>query len=95
MDGLATDRLASPSNGSGGSPMSIRTRQSAVFATLAASVMLPVRHTRRIGKKDLALNDVLPSITIDPERYVVTIDGERIEPRAAARLPLAQRYFLF
>jgi urease alpha subunit len=34
-------------------------------------------------------------IAIDPERYVVTINGERIEPHAAARLPLAQRYFLF
>ena len=57
--------------------------------------MLPVRNTRRVGKRDMALNDVLPSIAIDPERYVVTIDGERIEPRAAGRLPLAQRYFLF
>jgi urease subunit alpha len=56
---------------------------------------LAVRNTRRIGKKDMALNDTLPAITIDPERYVVTIDGERIEPHAAARLPLAQRYFLF
>jgi len=56
---------------------------------------LAVRNTRRIGKKDMALNDALPSIAIDPERYVVTIDGERIEPHAAARLPLAQRYFLF
>jgi urease subunit alpha len=43
----------------------------------------------------MALNDLLPEISIDPERYVVTIDGERIEPRAAVRLPLAQRYFLF
>jgi urease subunit alpha len=57
--------------------------------------MLPVRNTRGLGKKDMALNDALPSIAIDPERYTVTIDGERIEPRAAARLPLAQRYFLF
>ena len=56
---------------------------------------LAVRNTRRIGKKDMALNDALPAIAIDPERYVVTIDGERIEPHAAARLPLAQRYFLF
>ena len=56
---------------------------------------LPVRRTRTIGKKDMALNDALPSLSIDPERYVVTIDGERIEPRPAARLPLAQRYFLF
>jgi urease subunit alpha len=63
--------------------------------TAGGRTMLPVRNTRRIGKKDMALNDVLPSIAIDPERYVVTVDGERIEPRAAARLPLAQRYFLF
>ena len=56
---------------------------------------LAVRNTRRIGKKDMALNAALPVIAIDPERYVVTIDGERIEPHAAARVPLAQRYFLF
>ena len=46
-------------------------------------------------KKDMALNDAQPSIDIDPERYTVTIDGERIEPRPASVLPLAQRYFLF
>jgi urease subunit alpha len=57
--------------------------------------LLPVRHTRGIGKKDMALNDTLPKIEIDPERYTVTIDGERIAPRPAAVLPLAQRYFLF
>jgi len=43
----------------------------------------------------MALNDALPAIAIDPERYVVTIDGERVEPHPAARVPLAQRYFLF
>jgi urease subunit alpha len=57
--------------------------------------VLPVRNTRRIGKRDMVLNDALPSIEIDPERYTVTIDGERIEPRPATSLPLAQRYFLF
>ena len=57
--------------------------------------LLPVTNTRRIGKRDMAMNDALPSIEIDAERYTVTIDGERIEPRAASRLPLAQRYFLF
>jgi urease subunit alpha len=57
--------------------------------------LLPVRNTRNIGKKDMAMNDALPSIEIDADRYTVTIDGERIEPRAASRLPLAQRYFLF
>ena len=43
----------------------------------------------------MMLNDALPAIEIDPERYTVTIDGERIEPHPAASLPLAQRYFLF
>jgi urease subunit alpha len=58
-------------------------------------LLLPVRNTRGIGKRDMALNDALPKIQIDPERYTVTIDGERIEPHPAAVLPLAQRYFLF
>jgi urease subunit alpha len=57
--------------------------------------LLPVRETRTIGKKDMALNDARPSIEIDPDRYTVTIDGERIVPRPAKVLPLAQRYFLF
>jgi urease subunit alpha len=57
--------------------------------------LLPVGNTRTIGKRDMALNDALPSIEIDPERYTVTIDGERIVPRPATSLPLAQRYFLF
>ena len=57
--------------------------------------ILPVRHTRGIGKRDMLLNDALPAISIDPERYTVTIDGEPIAPRPAATLPLAQRYFLF
>jgi urease subunit alpha len=57
--------------------------------------VLPVRNTRSLGKRDMALNDGLPNIEVDPESYTVTIDGERIEPRAARVLPLAQRYFLF
>jgi urease subunit alpha len=57
--------------------------------------LLPVRDTRRNGKSDMVLNDARPAIAIDPERYTVTIDGERITPTPAAVLPLAQRYFLF
>jgi urease subunit alpha len=57
--------------------------------------LLPIRDTRRIGKSDMVLNDARPRIEIDPERYTVTIDGERIVPSPAAVLPLAQRYFLF
>jgi urease subunit alpha len=57
--------------------------------------LLAVRNTRAIGKRHMILNDSMPSIEIDPERYTVAIDGERIEPRPATSLPLAQRYFLF
>jgi urease subunit alpha len=60
-----------------------------------ARTLLPVRHTRRIGKRDMAMNDATPKIQIDPEKYTVTIDGERVEPRPALTVPLGQRYFLF
>ncbi|NUR55724.1 MAG: urease subunit alpha [Acidobacteria bacterium] len=57
--------------------------------------LLPVRGTRRIGKRDMIHNDALPRIDINPDTYTVTIEGEPIVPRPAASLPLAQRYFLF
>jgi urease subunit alpha len=57
--------------------------------------LLPVRGSRALGKRDMVLNDVLPRIDIDPERYTVVVDGEAIVPQPAATLPLAQRYFLF
>jgi urease subunit alpha len=56
---------------------------------------LPVSGTRTLRKSDMVLNDALPNIQIDPDRYVVTIDGERVVSEAATELPLAQRYFLF
>jgi urease subunit alpha len=56
---------------------------------------LAVGGTRRLRKADMVLNDALPNIEVDPDRYVVTIDGERIASEAATELPLAQRYFLF
>ncbi|ORY51837.1 urease [Rhizoclosmatium globosum] len=34
-----------------------------------------VKHCRGIGKKDMKLNNVSPDITVDPETYVVKIDG--------------------
>jgi urease subunit alpha len=60
-----------------------------------ARTLLAVRNTRRIGKADMALNDARPRIEIDPERYIVTIDGAPVIPAPAIELPLAQRYFLF
>ena len=54
-----------------------------------------VRGCRNIGKRHMKLNDALPKITVDPETYVVTADGEELHAKAAVVLPLAQRYFLF
>ena len=54
-----------------------------------------VRNCRKIGKKDLLLNDATPNIDVDPETYEVRVDGELLTCEPAHVLPLAQRYFLF
>jgi urease subunit alpha len=54
-----------------------------------------VADTRRVTKADLPENTALPEIRVEPDTFQVWIDGEEIEPRPAAELPLAQRYFLF
>jgi urease subunit alpha len=58
-------------------------------------MLLPVRNTRSISKKDMVLNDALPRIQIDPETYEVRADGELLICEPAQTLPMAQRYFLF
>jgi len=55
----------------------------------------PVRGCRNIGKQNMKLNDATPAITVDPETYEVTADGDRLTCDPAEKLPLAQRYFLF
>jgi len=50
---------------------------------------------RTLTKRDMRLNDALPRMTVDPERYIVTADGEVLHAKPADVVPLAQRYFLF
>jgi len=57
--------------------------------------LVAVSNTRRIGKRDMRLNDALPRIEVDPETYAVRADGELLVCEPASVLPLAQRYFLF
>jgi urease subunit alpha len=57
--------------------------------------LVPVTDTRNVGKRDLPGNDALPEIRVDPETFIVTVDGDAVEPAPAAVLPLAQRYSLF
>ncbi len=55
----------------------------------------PVGDTRAVTKANMVNNDALPAIVVDPETFVVTIDGEAIASQPATELPLAQRYSLF
>jgi urease subunit alpha len=54
-----------------------------------------VENTRKISKKHMIHNGATPAITVDPETYEVTADGELLTCAPADVLPMAQRYFLF
>ncbi len=54
-----------------------------------------VRGCRSVGKKDMALNDAMPDIQVNPETYVVIADGERLTCEPAERLPMSRLYSLF
>jgi urease subunit alpha len=70
-------------------------RNPAVRALKLAKPLVAVQGTRRIGKRDMKLNDALPRIDVDPETYAVRADGRLLTCEPASVLPLAQRYFLF
>ena len=57
--------------------------------------LVAVSGTRTIGKRDMVHNGATPAITVDPETYEVTADGELLTCEPADVLPMAQRYFLF
>jgi len=57
--------------------------------------LVAVAGTRKLGKRDMKLNDALPAMEVDPETYAVRADGVLLTCEPAAVLPMAQRYFLF
>jgi urease subunit alpha len=57
--------------------------------------LLAVGDTRALTKADMPENDALPRIEVDPETFVVRVDGEPVDQQPADVLPLAQRYSLF
>ena len=57
--------------------------------------VVPVNGCRNIAKKDMVFNNRTPKITVDPETYEVTVDGEAITSKPAEKLPLTQLYNLF
>ena len=54
-----------------------------------------VTNTRQLSKRDMKLNDTLPTMEVDPQTYEVRADGELLTCEPATVLPMAQRYFLF
>ncbi|KAL5175250.1 Urease [Glycine soja] len=54
-----------------------------------------VGNVRKLTKLDMKLNDSLPQITADPEKYTVTADGENLTSFATTYAPLSRNYFLF
>ena len=58
--------------------------------------MVAVENVRGgISKASMIHNDATPEITVDPETYRVTADGEVLVCEPAKELAMAQRYFLF
>ena len=57
--------------------------------------LVALAETRGVGKADMVGNDALPAIDVDADTFVVTVDGDEIDPLPATELPLAQRYSLF
>ncbi len=57
--------------------------------------VMAVTDTRNVSKKDMRLNDYMPTIEVDPQNYQVRADGQLLTCEPAVSLPMAQRYFLF
>nr|QMT62886.1 urease [uncultured Durusdinium] len=54
-----------------------------------------VKGTRSVQKKDMVLNDATPTISVNPETFEVTADGEKLTCEPVDSVPLARKYFLF
>ncbi len=58
-------------------------------------MVIPVKNTRNLKKKDMVLNGNIGKIEIDPDTFLVRLDGELLPVDAAKELSMTQRYFLF
>ena len=54
-----------------------------------------VKNCRAVSKKDMKLNDAMPQITVDPETYRVTADGQECTCEPVSKLPLTQSVYIF
>ncbi|TLX66769.1 MAG: urease subunit alpha [Thaumarchaeota archaeon] len=57
--------------------------------------LFPVKNCRKIGKKNMLYNNLVPKIEIDPETYKVTVDGKLATTAPSQKLSMARLYHLF
>jgi len=57
--------------------------------------VVAVENCRNVSKADMTFNNATPHITVDPETFETTADGEPLTCAPSKSLPLAQKYFLF
>lgn len=57
--------------------------------------VLPIKGASTAKKSDMKHNSATPKIDVDPQTYIVTVDGKVAYSEPAEELPLAQRYYLF
>jgi urease subunit alpha len=55
--------------------------------------VLPVRNTRKIGKRDMVRNSGTPKIEVNPETFAVTVDGVHATVSPLKTISLNQKYF--
>lgn len=57
--------------------------------------VLPIKGASTAKKTDMKLNNATPKIEVDPQTYVVKVNGEVVYSEPFDELPLTQRYYLF
>ena len=70
-------------------------REGTVAALGLTKHVEPVKGCRGLTKRDMRLNDALPSMRVDPETYEVFADGVLLRAKPAARVALGRLYSMF
>ena len=60
-----------------------------------SKLVVPVKNTRGLTKKDMLRNDLCPDIAVDPETFLVTCDCKPLQCDPTPFVPLSRKYFAF
>lgn len=59
-----------------------------------SKMVMPISDTRDLTTEDFVLNTYSPTVDVDPETFIVEMDGEQVTSEAAEKVSLAQRYMI-